>query len=131
MEECAWCAAEESCVTLEDIYSRDCRGTVFDGPCPDSWIAEHKVIGVLTVNPDPTFGGGGLKVGGITQSGEAYELVMDGSFNVKSASDVMLHAGDNARVNSGGGKVQLHGGSGKSVDRGRGNFVVYFVEFFH
>jgi hypothetical protein len=113
-------------MTIEDIYSRDCRGTVFDGPCPDSWIAEHKVIGMLTVEPDPSFGGGALKVAGVTQSGEAYQMAMDGSFKVEAASDVVLTAGDNARVNSAGGEVRLEAGAGTSVDRGAGDPPPFF-----
>lgn len=38
-ENCAWCASEGACMTVSEIFSMDCRGTVFDLPCPTSFIA--------------------------------------------------------------------------------------------
>ncbi|CAM9928839.1 unnamed protein product, partial [Ectocarpus sp. 8 AP-2014] len=38
-EDCAWCASEGACVTVSEIFSTDCRGTVFDLPCPTSFVA--------------------------------------------------------------------------------------------
>lgn len=38
-EDCAWCASEGACMTVSEIFSMDCRGTVFDLPCPTSFIA--------------------------------------------------------------------------------------------
>ena len=38
-EDCAWCASEGACLTVSEIFSIDCRGTVFDLPCPTSFVA--------------------------------------------------------------------------------------------
>jgi hypothetical protein len=35
-EMCAWCAADKKCMTAEETYFQDCRGVVFDAPCPAS-----------------------------------------------------------------------------------------------
>jgi hypothetical protein len=39
IDDCAWCASEKKCMTVSDIFSRDCRGTVFELPCPASFVA--------------------------------------------------------------------------------------------
>lgn len=36
--ECAWCASDSTCMTIEATYTSSCRGTVFDTPCPASFI---------------------------------------------------------------------------------------------
>ena len=36
--ECAWCASENSCVLYSEAFSKDCRGVVFDAPCPSSYV---------------------------------------------------------------------------------------------
>lgn len=47
-EDCAWCASADSCMTVSEIFSIDCRGTVFDLPCPDSFVAgEIQVVSRL------------------------------------------------------------------------------------
>lgn len=38
-DDCAWCASENTCVTLSEAYSKDCRGLVFDLPCPDTYVS--------------------------------------------------------------------------------------------
>lgn len=38
-DECAWCASENVCTTQADAFSRDCRGLVFDLPCPANFVA--------------------------------------------------------------------------------------------
>jgi hypothetical protein len=38
-EACAWCASENSCVTISEAFSKDCGGLVFDLPCPDSYVS--------------------------------------------------------------------------------------------
>lgn len=43
-EECAWCASESSCMTIEATYTTNCRGTVFDAPCPNSYIGGKRYI---------------------------------------------------------------------------------------
>lgn len=35
-EMCAWCAADMQCMTIEETFYKDCRGVVFDAPCPVS-----------------------------------------------------------------------------------------------
>ena len=57
MEDCAWCASEKKCMTVGEIFSTDCRGTVFDLPCPSSFIAENRVVGntIVEVRRDQTF----------------------------------------------------------------------------
>ena len=37
-EMCAWCANGETCMTVEETFYRDCRGVIFDAPCPLSFI---------------------------------------------------------------------------------------------
>jgi len=37
VEDCAWCASENQCMTVSDVFGHDCRGTVFDPPCPTSF----------------------------------------------------------------------------------------------
>lgn len=37
-ESCAWCASESVCITLSQAFSKDCRGLVFDPPCPSSYV---------------------------------------------------------------------------------------------
>jgi hypothetical protein len=38
-EACAWCASENTCVTISEAFSKDCGGLVFDLPCPDSYVS--------------------------------------------------------------------------------------------
>jgi hypothetical protein len=82
IDDCAWCASEKKCMTVSDIFSRDCRGTVFELPCPASFVAglcsppyfysvttsylltENRVVGNLIVEPDPVFGGGHISASG-------------------------------------------------------------------
>lgn len=65
MEECAWCASEDVCTTVSDAFSRECRGLVFEPPCPDSFVSENIIVGNLVVKADPSFGGGSLNVSGM------------------------------------------------------------------
>jgi hypothetical protein len=37
-DQCAWCASENLCTTIADAFSKDCRGLVFELPCPESYI---------------------------------------------------------------------------------------------
>jgi mucin-19 len=46
VEDCAWCASENQCMTVSDIFGHDCRGTVFDPPCPTSFVGGEYCIGV-------------------------------------------------------------------------------------
>lgn len=80
-------------MTVSDIFGQDCRGTVFDPPCPSSFVggeltctgnarysatfrvsfrlaimyfdrADSKVVGNLLIQADPLFGGGAVNAGG-------------------------------------------------------------------
>jgi len=33
-EMCAWCANDQKCMTIEETFYKDCRGAVFESPCP-------------------------------------------------------------------------------------------------
>lgn len=37
-DECAWCASLQQCMTVSEIFSANCRGQVFDLPCPESFV---------------------------------------------------------------------------------------------
>jgi hypothetical protein len=66
--ECAWCASENQCTTIGEAFSMDCRGLVFDPPCPSSYVSDNIVVGNLIVRPDPTFGGGTMNISGMERS---------------------------------------------------------------
>ncbi len=36
-EMCAWCAKDDKCMTMEETFYKDCRGVVYDLPCPASY----------------------------------------------------------------------------------------------
>lgn len=38
-EQCAWCASENLCTTISEAFSRDCRGLVFEPPCPNNFVS--------------------------------------------------------------------------------------------
>jgi hypothetical protein len=38
-EQCAWCASENLCTTIEDSFQRNCRGLVFEPPCPTDFVS--------------------------------------------------------------------------------------------
>ena len=56
--DCAWCSSQNTCMTISDVYSHDCTGTVFDAPCPVSYVTDNTVVGNLIVVADNQFGGG-------------------------------------------------------------------------
>ena len=37
-DECAWCASENLCTTISEAFSKDCRGLVFEPPCPQNYV---------------------------------------------------------------------------------------------
>ncbi len=39
VDDCAWCASQGKCMTISETFEESCRGSVFDLPCPDSFIA--------------------------------------------------------------------------------------------
>jgi hypothetical protein len=36
---CAWCASSSACMPVSSIYEANCRGTVFEAPCPETFAA--------------------------------------------------------------------------------------------
>jgi hypothetical protein len=38
-DQCAWCASESICTTISDAFSRDCRGLIFEPPCPEKYVS--------------------------------------------------------------------------------------------
>lgn len=64
-EECAWCASDNTCSTISDVFERDCRGLVFEPPCPTDFVPESVVVGNLVVRADATFGGGEVNISGM------------------------------------------------------------------
>lgn len=42
-EACAWCASGNECLTIADSFKKDCRGVVYDLPCPASYVAGKPV----------------------------------------------------------------------------------------
>ncbi len=45
-------------MAVSDVFAQDCRGTVFELPCPTSYVGDSRVVGHLSVEADPLFGGG-------------------------------------------------------------------------
>ena len=124
VDDCAWCASANKCMTVSEVFAKDCRGTVFDSPCPDSFVGVNRVVGNLHVESDSVFGGGHFLVSGNVSSSQDFKMAVDTTgFTVKSAGVVSLKAGENSAVNSEGGSVLLSAGSGTSLNRGRGGSV--------
>ncbi len=63
-EECVWCASSNSCTSMSAALKSDCRGMVFDPPCPSVIVEENLVVGDLVVHADPVFGGGDFVTAG-------------------------------------------------------------------
>lgn len=78
VDECAWCASEFACMTTEETFVNECRGTVYDLPCPESFIANNRIVGNLYVEPDSVFGGGELVVTGTTADGDDFGVEFTG-----------------------------------------------------
>ena len=38
-DQCAWCASENVCASISDAFTMDCRGLVFELPCPTNYVA--------------------------------------------------------------------------------------------
>eukprot|EP01032_Pedospumella_encystans_P022255 gene22255-25219_t len=128
-DQCAWCASDNTCNTISDAFSKDCRGLVFEPPCPSDFIPENVVVGNLVVRADPTFGGGELNVSGsgMTSDGTRvdYQMSLNTSgYFVNSAGDVGIISGDRNTFNAVGGNVSLTAGSGLSPQGGSGGSVV-------
>lgn len=37
-EQCAWCASDNVCTTISEAFSANCRGLVFEPPCPTDFV---------------------------------------------------------------------------------------------
>ena len=138
-DDCAWCASEGTCLTVSDVFSQNCRGTVFDVPCPASFVGVNRVVGNLVVTQDPIFGGGDISVSGKAVNTGIGAGLLDGSgsgtatfhFTVNgstaelaSAQGVHLSGGNSGLTNAAGGFITLRAGDGNSVNRGA--FVSWF-----
>ena len=124
-DDCAWCASENTCLTVSEVFSQNCRGTVFDVPCPASFVGVNRVIGNLVVEQDPIFGGGHLEVSGSTNySSNKFRLTVNSTeATLKSANKIELTAGDNNQINTPGGSVSILAGAGTSLNRGAGGQI--------
>ena len=97
-DECAWCASKAVCLSIEDVFTENCRGTVFELPCPASFVEDNRVQGNLAISGDPLFGGGFLRVTGgeVNASGGVvprYLMAMDDDgFTAVSRGDMTLRA---------------------------------------
>ena len=81
-------------MTVSEGFTEECRGMVFETPCPDSFVAVNRVVGNLIVEEDPMFGGGHLSVSGTASNGDPFHLVADEtSTSVASSGDIGLTAG--------------------------------------
>jgi len=119
-ESCAWCASEQRCLDLSEIFTSDCHGTIFDAPCPASWVPETRVVGDFILEPDGLFGGGHLQ-----SSGTTFELlVSDEAVSLISAGDVALESGTSKGVNAAGGTLMLMAGSGDPFQGGGGGDIL-------
>ena len=38
MNDCAWCASEQRCLTVSEIFMTECEGSIFDAPCPSNSV---------------------------------------------------------------------------------------------
>ena len=108
-------------MTVSDVFTTSCRGTVFDVPCPASFVGVNQVVGNLVVEQDPVLGGGSFSVKGGAISSKPFEMVIDETkLSMTSANEVVLRAGNVSSVNTAGGSISLEAGEGQSVNRGSG-----------
>ncbi len=124
---CAYCADPGICLQVSEIFEVEggCRGTVFDAPCPDSFVGVNRVVGNLIVESDPAFGGGEFHLDGQSADGQAAwsASLAKGGFALQSATDVSVVGGNTSAVNTQGGSISLTAGDGLSADRGSGGFI--------
>ena len=105
VDDCAWCASAQRCMTVSEVFAEDCSGTVFDPPCPTSFVGDNHVVGNLVVEADPVFGGGHLMTSGPAANGETFALVLnDERFSVVSGGDATVVAGNSRALNTRGGR---------------------------
>ena len=125
-DDCAWCASENTCLTVSEVFSQNCRGTVFDVPCPASFVGVNRIIGNLVVEQDPIFGGGHLEVSGAANSSSNhFRLTVNSTeATLKSANKIDMAAGDNNKINSHGGSISIAAGAGTNLNRGAGGEIM-------
>ena len=126
-DSCAFCADQNLCLTVSEIFEVEggCRGTVFDAPCPDSFIGVNRVVGNLIVESDPTFGGGEFQIDGHSADGATRwsATLAEDSFSLLAASSVAISGGNLSTPNSAGGSILLSAGDGVNADRGTGGSI--------
>jgi len=129
-EGCAWCGSENACTTTSDALARECRGSVYDLPCPDSFATDNIIVGNVVVKPDATFGGGGfLNVTGFHRNEigtkDPFELQLNKDiFSVKSAGNVEIMGGNKPQDNTISGNVSISAGDGLSNEGGAGGHLL-------
>lgn len=129
IDQCAWCASDNLCLTYAEAFDHDCRGLIFDPPCPVSYVAENTIVGNLVIVPDPNFGGGRINISGSGLSEEGENVVFSlqlnpDAFEVASAGDISLAAGDSSLFNGIGGNITLIAGTGESLQGGSGGSIL-------
>ena len=121
VDDCAWCASEGRCMTVTEIFSQECHATVFDPPCPLTFVEDKKVVGNLAVIADPMFGGGELNATG--PRGSFQFTVAQTEMTIHSARDVDIRASSSDAVNDRGGNITLVAGNGSNVHGGTGGML--------
>ena len=105
-------------MTVTDIFNQDCRATVFDPPCPTSFVEDKRVVGNLVVQADPMFGGGELSANG---PGDTFRFaVTKEELVARSAGNVSIEGGTSRAFNDRGGVVSIRAGDGASLHGGHG-----------
>ncbi len=127
--ECAWCASRGSCMMVSEIFAdssgETCRGTVFDPPCPVSFIGINRIVGNLHIEKDPAFGGGELHVSGMAYDGKTFEFHVDAEeTKILSSQHVNMNAGSSDQAGMRGSGVFIAGGDGENKVGGSGGKVV-------
>ena len=124
---CAFCAGSSTCYTVSEIFSENCRGTVFDAPCPESFVGVNRVVGNLFVESDETFGGGEFHLDGQSNDGDSsWSMSLaenEFSMTAGAAASVHIAAGNTSDADTSGGSISLTAGNGFSEDRGSGGSI--------
>ena len=108
-------------MTVTDIFNQDCKATVFDLPCPTSFVEDKQVIGNLAVLADPMFGGGEFSA---TDAADSFRFAITKEELVaRSAADVMITGGVSRAINDRGGEVMIRAGDGANTHGGQGGSI--------
>lgn len=108
-------------MTVTEIFNQDCKATVFDPPCPTSFVEDKQVIGNLAVVADPMFGGGEFTA---TDASDTFRFaVTKEEIVARSVGDVTITGGASRAVNSYGGEVSIRAGDGASTHGGQGGSI--------